>query len=54
VGRVETSERAISNTFSPVRLFILPQAVEAAARLGMYKKKYLEKARLMFEQMLGK
>lgn len=29
------------------------QAVEAAARLGMYKKKYLEKARLMFEQMLG-
>jgi len=28
-------------------------AVEAAARLGMYKKKYLEKARLMFEQMLG-
>lgn len=29
------------------------QAVESAARLGMYKKKYLEKARLMFEQMLG-
>lgn len=28
-------------------------AVEAAARLGMYKQKYLEKARLMFEQMLG-
>lgn len=28
-------------------------AVEAAARLGMYKKKYLDKARLMFEQMLG-
>jgi hypothetical protein len=27
--------------------------VEAAARLGMYKQKYLEKARLMFEQMLG-
>jgi hypothetical protein len=32
---------------------LLSQAVEAAARLGMYKKKYLEKARLMFEQMLG-
>ena len=28
-------------------------AVEAASRLGMYKQKYLEKARLMFEQMLG-
>jgi len=28
-------------------------AVEAAARLGMYKVEYLERARLMFEQMLG-
>jgi GH15 family glucan-1,4-alpha-glucosidase len=28
-------------------------AVEAAARLGAYDKEYLEKARLMFEQMLG-
>ncbi len=28
-------------------------AVEAAARLGMYRKEYLEKGRLMFEQMLG-
>ena len=28
-------------------------ACEAAARLGMFKKEYLEKGRLMFEQMLG-
>jgi GH15 family glucan-1,4-alpha-glucosidase len=29
-------------------------AVEALARLGQYKTEYLEKARLMFEQTLGK
>ncbi len=28
-------------------------AVEAASRLGMFKKEYTERARLMFEQMLG-
>jgi hypothetical protein len=28
-------------------------AVEAAARLGAYDRSYLEKARMMFEQMLG-
>jgi hypothetical protein len=29
-------------------------AVEAAARLGMFKREYLEKSRTMFEQMLGR
>lgn len=28
-------------------------AVEASARLGQYDREYLEKSRLMFEQMLG-
>jgi GH15 family glucan-1,4-alpha-glucosidase len=28
-------------------------AIEAAARLGAYRQEYLEKSRLMFEQMLG-
>jgi len=49
VYRYSSSQKVDAATYSVCTFW----AVEAAARLGMFEPSWLERARLMFEQMLG-